>query len=277
MKAFALAADILREAVSRRWFLALGAGITLVLGIAFAALRLDVVDGALAATRLFGKEKHSAIMAVDVALRPLFQAVAYWVFYGGLAFGIVSCADFAPRLFSPGRIEQLLALPVRRWELLLGTYLGVLCMALLGTLYGTGGLVLLIGVKAGHWTLAPLFAGLLAVVGFAAVYGAMLASAVFARSAALSAGVGGLVFLFGIIAGFRQKLAPMVEAGLARSTFEAVSAALPRLSSLATASAQWAASEPVDASSITQLASGTLVFGLFALAVAAWRFEGKDY
>jgi Cu-processing system permease protein len=277
VKALTLAADILREAVSRKWFLALGVGITLVLGITFATLRLDVVDGALAATRLFGKAMSSPITAVDVALRPLFRAVAYWVFYGGLTFGIVSCADFAPRLFSPGRIEQLLALPVRRWELLLGTYLGVLLMALLGTLYGTGGLILLIGVKAGHWTVAPLVAGLLAVVGFAAVYGAMLAAAVFARSAALSAGVGGLVFLLGVIAGFRQKIAPMIEAGVARSTFEAISAALPRLSSLATASADLAASEPLGVASLGTLALGTAFFGGFALVLAAWRFEGKDY
>ena len=97
---------------TRRWFLALGLAITVILFIMGAALRLDVVDGALAATRLFGRELHTNIRSVDVALRPVFQAASYIVFYGGLLFGILSCADFAPSLLSPGRIEHLLSLPV---------------------------------------------------------------------------------------------------------------------------------------------------------------------
>jgi len=43
---------LLREAAARKWFLALGAATTLALVLVGAALRLEVVDGALAATRL---------------------------------------------------------------------------------------------------------------------------------------------------------------------------------------------------------------------------------
>src|SRR4030095_8301910 len=46
-----VALDLLREAASRRWFLALGAALTLILLFAALALRLEVVDGVLAATR----------------------------------------------------------------------------------------------------------------------------------------------------------------------------------------------------------------------------------
>ena len=96
-------------------------------------LRLEVVDGALAASRLFGGAVGGGIQAVDVALRPLFTGVAYVVFYAGLAFGVLACADFAPTLLAPGRIEHLLSLPVRRAELVVGTFLGVL--ALVGSLW----------------------------------------------------------------------------------------------------------------------------------------------
>ena len=94
------------------------------------SLRLEVVDGALAATRLFGQPLVHDIQSADVALRPVFLAASQLVFWGGLAFGVLSCADFAPALLSPGRIEHLLSLPVRRWELLAGTFLGVLVLAL---------------------------------------------------------------------------------------------------------------------------------------------------
>lgn len=69
------------------------------------ALRLEVVDGALAATRLFGKTVNSDIRSVDVALRYVYRGAAYVLFYGGLAFGIVACADFGLSLLAPGRIN----------------------------------------------------------------------------------------------------------------------------------------------------------------------------
>jgi len=115
-----VALDLFREAARRRWFVALGAGITLLLCVAGLTLRMDVVDGALAATRLFGKVIHTDIRSVDVALRPVFRAAAYVIFYGGLAFFILACSDFAPSLLAPGRIEHLLSLPVQRWQLLGG-------------------------------------------------------------------------------------------------------------------------------------------------------------
>src|SRR6185295_66063 len=136
----AVAADLIREATKRKWFLGLAIAITAVLVTLSLSLRMDVVDGALAATRLFGKLTRGPIQSVDVALRPVFMAVAAVVFYGGSVFGIIACADFAPTLLSPGRIEHLLALPVRRWQLLAGTFLGVLALSLAAALYGSGGL-----------------------------------------------------------------------------------------------------------------------------------------
>jgi Cu-processing system permease protein len=50
---------------------------------------------------------------------------------------------------SPGRIEHLLALPVRRAELVLGTFLGVIALVLLGAVYASAGLVLVLGSKTG--------------------------------------------------------------------------------------------------------------------------------
>ena len=63
-----VALDILREALARRWFLAFAIALTVIhLGVAF-GLRLDVVDGALAASRLFGNSLGSDIRPADVVL-----------------------------------------------------------------------------------------------------------------------------------------------------------------------------------------------------------------
>jgi Cu-processing system permease protein len=278
VRAIALVAlDLVREASSRRWFLALGVSITLLLGVFGLALRIEVVDGALAATRLFGQALDSDIQSVDVALRPVFRAAAYVIFYGGLCFGIVACADFAPSLLSPGRIEHLLALPVRRWELAAGTFAGVLLLATIGALYGSGGLTLLLGVKTGVWTGRPMLAALIAVVAFAAIYGGMMASALFARSPALSAAVGGFLFVTGIIAGYRDSVRPLFEPGIGRVAFDAFTFVLPRVSTLANTSADIAGSSPIDAQSLGRRLAGLAVFGLAALALGMWRFEQRDF
>jgi Cu-processing system permease protein len=252
-------------------------GITLLLAVTALALRMEVVDGALAMTRLFGRDVGSDIRPADVALRPLFRTVAYIIFYGGLSFGVLACADFGPNLLSPGRIEHLLALPVRRHELLLGTFVGVLGLALLGSLYGAGGLVIIMAVKTGVWTARPIAAALIAIVTFAALYGPMLTSALFARSAALSAALGGVLLTLGIVAGYRTDLAALFEEGFGRHAFEAATVALPRVSQLADISADLAASAPVSGAALARLLAGLALFGVASLGLGMWRFEAQDF
>ncbi|WP_438034927.1 hypothetical protein [Sorangium sp. So ce204] len=276
--ALSVAGDLLREASSRRWFLALGIGVTMALVVIGGALQLEVVDGALAATRLFGKELgRGEIRSVDVALRYVGRALSYVLFYGGLAFGIVSCADFGPSLLAPGRIEHLLSLPVRRFELLLGTFLGVLALSLLSTLYGALGITVIFGLRAGVWMASPIVAALLASVTFAGIYGAMLTTAVMVRSAALSAAVGIALFILGIVAGYREQLDSFFEPGLARGAFRAATLVLPRVSALADASADIAVATAIKADVLASQVAGLLIFGLAALAVGIHVFEEKDF
>jgi ABC-type transport system involved in multi-copper enzyme maturation permease subunit len=272
-----VALQVLREAASRKWVLALFIGISGVLLVLSISLQLEVLDGALAASRLFGETLRNDIRAVDVALRPLLIVSSYLIFYGGLAFGILASSDFGPNLLAPGRIEHLLSLPLRRWQLLAGTFLGVMGLGMASALYGSLGLVVLLGVKAGLWTTGPLLAALLASVTFAAVYAVMLTGALFVRSAAVSAGLGAVLFVGGILAGYRGKVSAVLDPGLPREAFRAVTAVLPRISALADASASLAASTPLELRSLASLLVGVLLFGMGALAIGAWRFEDKDF
>jgi Cu-processing system permease protein len=277
MTVLALATDLLREARSRRWILALVAGTTAVLAVVALGLRLEVVDGALAATRLFGGALRTDVRAVDVALRPLFVATAYLVFYGGIVFGVVATADFAPALLAPGRIEHLLALPVRRWELLAGTFVGVELLVLAGATYGGAGMVLVLWVKTGVLNGGPVAGALAAAIAFAPVYAAMLATAVFARSAALSGGAGLGLLIAGIVAGERGALAELFGQGAGRGAFLAITAILPRLSRLGSMGARVAESQPIARGPALAVLSGASLFALALLALGAARFERKDY
>lgn len=277
MKTLHVAADLLREAAARKWFLGLGAAITLLLLVLIGGLRLEVVDGALAATRLFGNALFTPIRAADVALRPVFIAASYVIFYGGMAFGLIACSDFAPALLSPGRIEHLLALPVRRWELLAGTFLGVVVLGLGGATYGAGGLLIILGFKTGVWTWQPLLAASLAAVGFATVYAGMLAAAVFVRSAAVSAAVGALLLISGILAGNRRTLLTTMSEGPGRWAFGLWSRVMPPLSTLANTAADLAAGSPVAGAEVGTVVAECALFTAGALALAVWRFEQRDF
>lgn len=273
----AVARDLLREARARRWTLALLAGVTALLLLAALGLELEVVDGALAASRFFGNPTRGDIRAADVALRPLFEAVAYVVFYGGTLFGVLACADFAPALLAPGRIEHLLSLPVRRAELVLGTFLGVEALVLGGALYGGLGLTVIVAVKTGVLGWAPVAAAVLGAVAFTGVYAVMMVTAMAARSAALSAAAGAVVWIAGIVAGNRAAIAPLFEPGLARGTFLALTAPLPRVSELARHAARVANGLPLDPAQLAIQAGGTALFAAAALAVALSLFERKDF
>ena len=272
-----IAGYVLREAAARKFILAFLLGVTGLLVTIALSLRIEVVDGALAASRLFGHLVSKDIRAVDVALRPVFMTAASLVFYGGILFGIVACSDFAPSLLSPGRIEHLLALPLRRWHILAGTFLGVMTLAVLGAVYGSVGLVLIFGVKTGYWTMGPIISALLACVSFAAVYSVMLTTSTLVRSPALCAALGSITLALGIVAGYRAKMAPFVEAGLMRSLFKGGTLLMPRLSSLASASMDLAASQPMEVHSLPMLLVGVFVFSLGVLSLGFWWFEGRDY
>lgn len=278
IRALAVARDLLREARARKWTWALLLATTAVLGVVALGLELRVVDGALAASRFFGEGSlERGYRPADVALRPLFEGVSYVVFYGGLAFGVVACADFAPALLRPGRIEHLLSLPVRRRELVLGTFLGVLALVLAGALYGGLGLALIVFAKAGVFGWAPLVAALLSALGFAGLYAVMVAGAMLARSAALSAAVGALTLLLCVVAGYRGPVAQLFDPGLARQAFLAATAPLPRLPALAAQAARVANGLAPAPRELLVQAGGTVLFSAAVLAVAVALFERRDF
>jgi ABC-type transport system involved in multi-copper enzyme maturation permease subunit len=169
-----VAGDVLRDAVHARTLRRLVAVVTALLVVLALALRADA-NGYVAAARVAS--------------------------YGALAFAIFACAGFGPRLLSPGRIELLLSLPVRRWELFLGTFVGGMVLALFALLYACLGIVVVWGLRTSDWTLSPLRDVLALLVAFASVYAVMLCTSLLKPRAATSAATGALVLAVEILVG----------------------------------------------------------------------------
>ncbi|MER2566328.1 MAG: ABC transporter permease subunit [Myxococcaceae bacterium] len=275
-QALRVAVDLLLEARRRKWFLALFGGITLVLVVLGFSLELEVVDGALAGSKLFGSLLSDEIVSADRVLAGVYLGAAYAAFYGGALFLAVACSDFAPELLAPGRIELLLSLPIARWQLLFGTYFGVLVITALGVVYGAAGLSVLLGVKTGLWSVTLLLGSLVGLSGFAAIYAVMVCVTFFVRSAAVSGAAGIATLVLGVLASYRESLMTLMEPGVGRTLFSWVMLPLPRLGTLATISARIAAEQALEPEVVTRLLLGTGVFTVALLAVAAWRFERMD-
>lgn len=243
MRIHHVALDVLRESASSRYMVGLFGVLSMGILTLIFALDLEVVEGALAAGRLFGQNVGGSIRPIDIALRPIFQGIAHFVFYFGLLFGIVATADVAPKLWAPGRVELLLSLPVRRSEWVLGTFFGVMSISLLAAVFAVGGVSAVLFFKGGFATLAPVAGALAAVIGFMSIYSVMLLVSSLFRSATISAGSGLFLYLISVVTSDRARFLSWFRDGTVHDVLQVLIAPLPQLNALADVGASAAGGE----------------------------------
>ena len=276
-----VAGDVLREALYSRYLIVLFGLITLgLIGLAL-SLDLEVVDGALAAGKLFGGDIANLTggrptMASEL-MQPLFAGMAIATYGFGLVFMIVAVADIAPKMFAPGRVEHLLALPLRRVEIVLGPYVGVLTISLCALTLAVGGGSVVLFVKAELFTFAPLAGAAAAFIAFMTMYALMLAVSTFARSAALSAGAAFVLYVAGLATSDRATVLSLIKNGITREIVSVVIGPLPRLTVLGNFGKDVAMGAPVLWSELLPVVGGTLALAAFCVLVACTVVQMKDY
>jgi Cu-processing system permease protein len=274
-----VAVDVLREAVASKYLIVLFGLIFVGLAAMAFALDLEVVNGAISAGKLFGGSfvGKGKTMGAGEFLGPVLAGLSYAVSSGGLLFLIVAVADIAPKMLAPGRVELLLALPLRRTELVIGIYCGVVLIACLAALLAIGGASLVLFVKVELVTPAPLMGALTGMVGFCTVYGVMLAVAAVARSVALSAGAAIIIYIGGVATSDRALVLSLIKNGFTREVAAIAMGPLPRFVNLAEAGADAAVHKPIDWSVTLPVIGGCTAFGLFFVVLACIVVNVKDY
>jgi ABC-type transport system involved in multi-copper enzyme maturation permease subunit len=123
--------DVWREAAARWTLIAYFFLSTIFIIIFASAINLDIVDGALAGAKLFGKEVE--MHGNDVSIEKLvlgfesgFSAVLYFLC---TFLAIFATAHLVPRLQEKGTIDLYLSRPVSRTKLLLSRYVSGLLLA----------------------------------------------------------------------------------------------------------------------------------------------------
>lgn len=181
----ALIRDTFREALARKIFWGLfGLSTVMILFFLF-LLRIDIVEGGLAAVSLFGKTA-SRTTDVDRLVRGVYGGIATFLYTWGMFLAVFASAGLIPSVLEPGRIELLLSKPVSRTHILLGRYVGNVLVVSCNIVYLVMGVWAILGVKTGIWS--PLFLVSIAttVFVFAVLLSVVIFIGVLFESAALS-------------------------------------------------------------------------------------------
>ncbi len=181
----ALIRDTFREALARKIFWGLfGLSTVMILFFLF-LLRIDIVEGGLAAVSLFGKTA-SRTTDVDRLVRGVYGGIATFLYTWGMFLAVFASAGLIPSVLEPGRIELLLSKPVSRTHILLGRYVGNVLVVSCNIVYLVMGVWAILGVKTGIWS--PLFLVSIAttIFVFAVLLSVVIFIGVLFESAALS-------------------------------------------------------------------------------------------
>lgn len=251
------------------------------------AMNLDVVEGSVAALRIFGMEMTPSGRQRDPAngdwIRSALSldqfAVSAQSFIAGAAYllgtflGLFAAVPVAAGTFEAGRIELVLSKPVSRTRLLAGHVLGVWIMVLALATYLVGALWLVFWFKTGIRSDGFLAAIPIITIMFSVMYGAALAMLTSGATAPLTLILTyGLIFVSVILSTKDQVLPQLSPTG--RSVFMALYHVLPNFIEIIPIMAKLVARQAVESwypfwSSVT--------FGAICYGVAAWKFGRRDF
>ncbi len=298
----------LRELRARKVVIGLFVVATVVWMTLALALQLDVVDGSLAAARVFGQEAvDSSVYSEDGVLldeqgqpvlngdgEPVTQddmtpfdgasplqsfvfgaqafvsMAGYWV---GIVLALFATGGLVAALTERGQVDVILTKPLSRSAVLAGRLLAVLAVMLALTTYLFGAVWMTMSIKTGIWDVRFLLAILVVFGMFAVMYSVVTLVGVWSGSGPLS-----LIATLGVTFVSLILATPTLPEQLNKVWRPVVMGAyhlLPKFGSVGTSMVpQLATGEPVP--SLYPLAS-SLAFGLVLYAASFVLFSRKDF
>ena len=181
----ALIRDTFREAFARKIFWGLFGLSTLMILFFLFLLKIDIVEGGLAAVSLFGRTA-SRTTDLDRMVRGVYGGIATFLYTWGMFLAVFASAGLIPSVLEPGRIELLLSKPVSRTHVLLGRYVGNVLVVSCNIIYLVLGVWTILGVKTGIWSPSFLVAIATTVFIFAVLLSVVVLIGVLFESAALA-------------------------------------------------------------------------------------------
>ncbi len=275
--------DVFREAAARWTLVAYFALSSLFILIFAAAVNLDIVNGALAGARIFGRSVHLGHGEVDLDKLVLgFEAgFSGFLYVVGTFLAVFATAHLVPRLQEKGTVDLYLSRPVGRVPLLLSRYVAGLLLAGANVIYLIGSVWVIVILKTRVVHVRFLLAGAIVLFGIAALLAFAFLVGVVTSSTGVSIMASFALFFLGAILAGHDRIAAALSSEWGAFSVQALYWILPKTAELGRAVVALVLGDEGP----RRLREGltlapfltTGLFGLAALSAASWLFRRKDF
>jgi ABC-2 type transport system permease protein len=275
--------DVMREAAARWTLLAYFFLSSLFIIIFASAINLDIVNGALAGAKLFGKEVQMSGNDINIEKLVLgFESGFSGVLYFLCTFlAIFATAHLVPRMQEKGTIDLYLSRPTSRMKLILSRYLSGLILAGSNVIYLIGSIWLIVMWKT-H-VVHPRFvvAGAMILFVIATLLAFAFLVGVITSSTAVSIMASYGMFFFSLMLIGHER----IEAALSKEWQVALIKTLywiiPKTAEIGGAVVGYVSGNALSERMAAMLTPtpfiSTAIFGLVSLALACWVFQRKEF
>jgi ABC-type transport system involved in multi-copper enzyme maturation permease subunit len=275
--------DVMREAAAR-WTLVAYFFLSTVFILIFAsAINLDIVDGALAGAKLFGKDLHAHTDApsLEKAVNVFEGGFSFILYYFCTFLAIFATAHLVPRMQEKGTVDLYLSRPVSRTGLILSRYLAGLLLAGSNVVYLLGSVSLIVLWKTHVFHPRFVFAGGIILLIIATLLAFAFLIGVVTSSTAVSIMTTYAFFFFSIMMMAHERFEALMAHDWQASIINAVYWIFPKTGQLGFLVASYVSVELVPAR-ITETLSPSLYystagFGVASLILACWLFQRKEF
>lgn len=274
--------DVMREAAARWTLIAYFLLSSIFILIFASAINLDIVDGALAGAKLFGKEVEMndtiSIEKLVLGFESGFSAVLYFLC---TFLAVFATAHLVPRMQEKGTIDLYLSRPVPRVKLILSRYVAGLILAGSNVFYLIGSIWLIVMWKT-H-VVHPRFFLAAAVIMF--IIATLMAFAflvgVITSSTAVSIMTTYGLFFFGLMLVGHDRIAAAVSKEWQATVINTLYWIIPKTAELGGAVVAFVSGGQAPERLAQQLTwspfLSTAAFGVASLILASWLFTRKEF
>ena len=273
--------DVMREAAAR-WTLVAYFFLSTIFIIIFAsAINLDVVDGALAGAKLFGKQVEvSGTMSIEKLVMGFESGFAGVLYVLCTFLAIFATAHLVPRMQEKGTIDLYLSRPVSRMKLILSRYVAGLILAGSNVLYLIGSIWMIVAWKTHVFHPRFFLAGGIILFLIATLLAFAFMIGVITSSTAVSIMATYGVFFFGVMLAGHARIEAALSKEWQATGIKTLYWIMPKTAELATAVVA-SVGGPSMRNEIIKITAApfisTVIFGFVCLALASWLFQRKEF
>ncbi|HEX8254726.1 MAG TPA: ABC transporter permease subunit [Thermoanaerobaculia bacterium] len=275
--------DVMREAAARWTLVAYFFLSTLFIIIFASAINLDIVDGALAGAKLFGKEVdvRDNALSIEKLVLGFESGFSVFLYFICTFLAIFATAHLVPRMQEKGTIDLYLARPVSRVRLLLSRYVAGLILAGSNVIYLMGSIWLIVVWKTGVANPRFLLAGSIIFLIIAVLLAFAFLIGVVTSSTAVSIMASYGIFFFGLMLAAHDRIAAAVSKEWQAWLIETLYWVFPKSAELGQAVVAFVGGEELPAKVLEALSPApfltTAAFGAVCLVLASWLFTKKEF